>query len=72
MADLCLDTMSINLCCHIYNIEFVYENINIHFSNYHIWNYRNLNNHISQAHLDILFKFSGFSIRIEYFKVIVD
>ena len=40
--------------------------MNIFLSNDHIWNYQNLNSHISQAHLDILFKFSGFSILIDY------
>ena len=50
------------VCCHIYNFEFVYENINIFLTNDHIWNYRNLNSHISQTQLDILFRFSGLSI----------
>ena len=31
--------MSINVCCHIYNFEFVYENINNCLSDDHIWNY---------------------------------
>ena len=53
--------MSIKVCSHIYNFEFVYENINIFLSNDHIWNHWNLNSHISQTQLDILFKFSGFS-----------
>ena len=70
MADLCLDSMSINVCCHIYNFEFVYENINSFLSNDRIWNYQNLNSHISQTHFDILFKFSGFSMLIGYYKVI--
>ena len=62
LADLCLDSMSIKVCCHIYIFEIVYENIDIVLSHDHIWNYRNLNSHISQTHLDILFKFSGLSI----------
>ena len=55
-------SMSIKVCCHIYTFEFAYENIHIFLSNDHIWNDRNLNSHISQTLLDILFKFSGFSI----------
>ena len=52
----------------IFTILSVYENINIFLSNDHIWNYRNLNSHISQTHLGILFKFSGFSTLIDFFK----
>ena len=58
--------------CHIYNFDIFYENINIFLTNDHrsIWNYRTLNSHISQSHfiIDILFKFSGFSILIDYYK----
>ena len=53
-----------------YNFGFVYENINIFLSNDHIWNYRNLNSHISQTQLDILYKFSWFSRLINYCQVI--
>ena len=60
LADLCLDSMSVTVCYNIYNFGLVYENINIFLSNDHIWNYRNLNSHISEIQLDILFKFSGF------------
>ena len=35
---LVLDSMSINVC-HIYNFEFVCENINIFLLDDHIWNY---------------------------------
>ena len=56
----------------MYNFVFVYENINIFLSNDHIWNYRNLNGHISQTHIDVLFNFSGFSVLIDFFKVIED
>ena len=72
LVDLCLDSMSINVCCHIYSFEFVYENINIFLSNYHIWNYQNLNSHNSQTHWGISFKISGFSTYIDYCKVIED
>ena len=51
---------------------FVYENIDIILSNDHIWNYRNLNSHISQTHIAILFNFSGFPILIDFFEVIED
>ena len=61
LADLCLDSMCFELCRHIYNFEFVYENIDIVLLNDHIWNYCNLNGYISQTQLDILFKFSEFS-----------
>ena len=44
LIDLCLDSLSTVVCCHIYNSEFVYENINIFLPNDHIWNYRNLPN----------------------------
>ena len=37
-------------------------------SNDYIWNYWNLNRHISQAQLDMLFKCSGFSKRIVYYQ----
>ena len=63
----CLGSMSIKVCCHIYNFEHVYENINMFLSNDHIWNYRNLNRHISQLQIDILFKFAGLSILIDYY-----
>ena len=58
--------MSIKVCCHINNFDFVHEDINIFLSNGHIWNYRNLNS----THSDILFKISGFSILIDCYKVI--
>ena len=45
--------MSVNVCCHIYNFGFIYENINIFLSNDHFWNYQNLNSRISQTQLDI-------------------
>ena len=51
---------------------FVSENINIILSNDHIWNYRNLTNHISQTHIDILFNFSVFSILNDFLEVIED
>ena len=51
---------------------FGYENINIFLSNDHVWNYRNLNSHISQTHIDVLFNFSGFSILIDFFEIIED
>ena len=41
-------------------------------SNDHSWNYQTLNRHISQIHLDILFKFLGFSMLNDYYKVIED
>ena len=66
LTDLYLDCMSINVYCHIYNFGFIYENNNIFLSNYHIWNYRNLNSHISQTHWDILLKLSGVSIHFDY------
>ena len=67
LADLCHDSISIKLCFQIYNILFVYANIDIFLSNDHIWNYRKLNSHISQTHIDISFTFSGFSILIDFF-----
>ena len=72
LAVLCINSISINLCFQINNFELVYENINIFLLNEHIWNYRNLNSHISQIDLDILFKCSGFSVLIDFFKVIED
>ena len=51
---------------------FGYENINCFLFNDHIWNYGNLNSHNSQTRIDILLKFSGFSILIDLFKVIED
>ena len=54
LADLCFDGMSVNVWYHIYNFEFVYESMNFFLPNDHIWNYRNLNSHISQTHQDIL------------------
>ena len=72
LADLCLDSMSIKVCCDIYTFEFAYENSNIFLSNDHIWNYRNLNSYISQIHLDTLFKYQDFLYFIDYCKVIED
>ena len=72
LADVRLDSLSINICCHIYNVRFVYENFNIFLSNYHIWSYRNLKSHNSKTHKDILFKFSGFSIHIDFCNMIED
>ena len=72
LADLYLDSMSINVCWHINKFGFVYENINMYLPNYHIWNYKKINSHITQTYGDILFKFSGFSIHIDYCKVIED
>ena len=39
-GSLCLDSKSINVCCHVYNFDFVYENINSFL----------LNDHIPQTH----------------------
>ena len=47
LADLCLDSMFIEVCCQVYNFVCVYENINIFLSNDHIWKYPNLNSLIS-------------------------
>ena len=63
--------ISIKVCCHTYSFDFVYEN-NIFLPNDHIWNYQNLISHTSQTPLDILFKFSGFSVRTDYYKVMED
>ena len=49
LADLCLDSMSIKLYCHIYNFGFAYKDIDIILSNDHIWNHWNLKGHISQT-----------------------
>ena len=67
LADLYLYSLSIWLCSHSYNFEFIYENINGFLLNAHIWNCQNLNSHISKTQSDILFIFSGFSIFIKYF-----
>ena len=48
LAHLCLDSMSINVCRHIFNSGFAYKDINNFLSNNHIWNQWNLNGHISQ------------------------
>ena len=72
LADWCIDSIFIKLCFQIYNFMFVYENINTFLSNDHTWNHQNLNSHISQTHIDILFNFSGFSILIDFIKVIED
>ena len=46
LADLCLDSMSIKVCCHIYTFKMAYENINIFLLRDGIWNYWNLYSHI--------------------------
>ena len=65
MADLCLESMSVTVYCHIYDCLFM-KMLSFFLLNDFIWNYRNLNNRITQTQLDILFEFSGFSRLINH------